>query len=100
MVAIGVPRAHPGEMNWPAGSVQRAHPDVQSGHTLDPGDLPAGVLDAFHPAGAWRWTRHTLDPADPGLVADLDALEALHAVIHAGETEPRRHRRAIARRAD
>jgi hypothetical protein len=71
--------------------------DLQSTHTLDPAAQPGGGLHAFHPGRAWRWTRPDLDLTDPALVAQRDALAALHAVIAAGETEPRRHRRATHR---
>ena len=75
-------------------------PDLQSSHTLDAADLPTGVLDAFNPARAWRWTRPDLSFADPDLLAHQHALEALHTFLHAGETEPRRLRRATAHGAD
>ena len=74
-------------------------PELQSNHTLDPPAIPEGGLHAFHPGRAWRWLRPDLDVTDPDLVAQLDALAALHAVIQAGETELPRHRRAFAHRA-
>ena len=71
-----------------------ATPDLQSSHTLDAADLPTGVLDAFNPAHAWRWTRPDLNLADRDLVAEQDALQALHTFLHASETTPRPRRHA------
>jgi hypothetical protein len=67
-------------------------PDLASSHTLDAVDLPTGVLDAFNPARAWRWTRPDLHHADPDLLAHQHALQALHTFLHATETAPRPHR--------
>jgi hypothetical protein len=69
-------------------------PDLQSSHTLDAADLPTGVLDAFDPARAWRWTRPDLHLTDPALVAQQHALDALHTFLHATETAPRPRRHA------
>jgi hypothetical protein len=75
-------------------------PDLQSSHTLDAADRPTGVLDAFNPARAWRWTRPDLTLADNLLGAEQDALDALHTFLHTTETAPRPHRHARHHPAD
>lgn len=71
-----------------------ATPDLQSTHTLNPEDLPLGVLDAFDPARAWRWTRPDLHDSNPHLAAQQNALDTLHTLLQTTENQPRRHRRA------
>ena len=113
-LGVGTSTIHPAEFDatpscWPwTGLVQLADgtrmviratssvetPDLQSSHTLDRADLPTGVLDAFNPARAWRWTRPDLTLSDPDLVSQQDALQALHTFLHATENAPRPHRHA------